>query len=223
MLAAKFFFLTLCLSLLSLLAYAGPPVGSVAFYSDGTVEKLIAYDGTRAIWEDTRKRRHTHGNHPLSPVSPVSSREDLLRPKRGYVVEVKSGNPARLVGAPAGSAERFVLRRIYRDGRRTLREWQCQSLGKGTFALEGRVLGTERYACLRSYRNSSGSSLRKDERLVSYAPSLNLVVNLERTKTKSYRKRSDKTSTTTRTLKHLLQPKDASAKRIGQIHRQLAK
>jgi hypothetical protein len=216
----KFLVLILCLSLLSLGAQARLKVGTVAVYSDGAVEKLVAYDGNRAVWEDTRKRRYIHAGNPLAP---VVSREDLLRPGRGYAIDVKSGNPARLLGAAVGSSETFVLRRIYRDGRRKLREWQCQSLGKGSFTLEGKALRTERYACLRSYRNSSGSSLRKDERLIAYAPNLNLVVALERTKTKTYRKRADKSTSTSRTLKHLLAPQEANARRIRQIHRQLAK
>ncbi|WP_439861747.1 hypothetical protein [Pseudomonas sp. MBLB4136] len=215
----KILLLIICSSLLALGAHARPAVGTVALYSDGSVEKLVAYDGNRAVWEDTRKRRYTYGNNPLSL---VLAREDLLRPTRSYTVDVKSGDPARLLGAAAGRAEHFVLRRIYRDGRRKLREWQCESLGRGSFALEGQTLGTERYSCLRSYRNSSGSS-RKDERLITYAPSLNLIVALERTKTKIYRKRANKTTTTNRTLKHLLAPQEANAKRIRQIHRQLAK
>jgi hypothetical protein len=56
----KMLLLIICSSLLALGAHARPAVGTVALYSDGSVEKLVAYEGSRPVWEDTRKRRNIH-------------------------------------------------------------------------------------------------------------------------------------------------------------------
>ncbi len=49
-------------------AIAGLPGGSIAIYSDGTVEKLIAIEGEAMRWEDDRKRQYLRSPNPVLPV-----------------------------------------------------------------------------------------------------------------------------------------------------------
>ncbi|GAA0788465.1 hypothetical protein [Marinobacterium sediminicola] len=56
----------LCLACLNTSVHAETALGTVAIYSDGDVEKLVAYDNGYPVWEDVRKRRFTHASTPCA-------------------------------------------------------------------------------------------------------------------------------------------------------------
>ncbi|TWC28577.1 hypothetical protein FBY03_1352 [Pseudomonas sp. SJZ079] len=208
---AKLLLSILGLSLITLSAEARLEVGTVAFYSDGAVEKLVAYQEGRAVWEDTRKRRYIYGTNPLLP---AIIREDRLRPAKSYSARIDASNPERLLGTAAGTSQRFVLIRTYRNGRSIRRQWRCESLGRSTMPLQSEVLDVDRYACTRLSYTKRKRVVVREQRTISYSPALQLSVSFER-KTKN--------STSSRALKQLLAPEQVSATRIRHIHRQLAK
>lgn len=195
--------------LCSVSAQARPLVGSVALYSNGDVEKLIAYHGDRAVWEDVRKRRYTLSTNPLIP---VLQRQDLLHPENDYRVLVQEGRPKALLGAAAGKSMQFTLQRTYNNDRSISRYWQCTSLGKASMSLDRKALRIDRYSCVRAKDRDGNSPVIREQRILGYAPALGLVADLERTTTSGKEKR---------TLVHLLGPKRADADTIKSLFLQI--
>lgn len=201
----------LCLALFSQGASAELPIGTVAIYSDGDVEKLVRFDSDNLpVWEDTRKRQRTHASTPLIP---TLAYQNPTRPLRSYSVSVVSGNPKQLADASPGTQEGFTLRRMYTDGTSKDREWECQVLQPASWRFSGQAYAVNRYQCMRTRLHSRWFTRSvRETRLISYAPALGLVVDLERT---------TRTRERTRTLEHLLLPGKATYKRIRRLHRKV--
>lgn len=159
-------------------AFAAVPVGTVALYSDGTVEKLLAIEGDTLRWEDDRKRQFVRSTNPAFP---VLERRDFLS-GRGYHQVVSIGDVDALRGAPPGTSVEFSVIRNRNSGERSKRNWECSFQGR----MRHDVLGTERqldrYSCERFviHRKLHNRSFR-ERRDFSFSPDLALVVDMERT------------------------------------------
>jgi hypothetical protein len=200
-----------CLMVASLTTQAQLPIGTVALYSDGDVEKLVAYEGGFPVWEDTRKRRYTLSGNPLIP---LLKRQDLIHPENSYGVSLYAGDPERLLNSEAGQRAKFVLRRTYADGHSRTRDWHCESLGSSRASVVGKTQLVDRYHCkLIKLRKGVFQQVR-EERTLSYAPQLGLFTRLER-KTRS--------SNRIRKLKHLLLPDEADARTIARLYKRLVR
>jgi len=185
-------------------------VGTVAIYSDGDIEKLIAYDNDHPVWEDTRKRRYTLADSPLIPRLEY---RNLLKPDSDYQVRVTSGNPRDLAIAPVGQKAHFQLRRQYRDGTSRMRDWTCEVLSPSQTRLEGTTHPVNRYKCQRfTPHKKLLYPVLRETRLISYSPELGLTLQLER---------ETRSGTRMRKLKYLLAPAEASAKKIARAHRRV--
>ena len=109
---------------------AAVPVGTVALYSDGKVEKLVSAGEEGLRWEDDRKRQYLRSRNPAVP---VLERRDFLS-GRGYRQIVSSGNPDALLELPVelrvdreplgvlGQPREHPVERAAIDARRDVRE-----------------------------------------------------------------------------------------------------
>jgi hypothetical protein len=163
--------------LLSGTALAAVPVGTVALYSDGKVEKLLSAGEEGLRWEDDRKRQYLRSRNPAVP---VLERRDFLS-GRGYRQVVSGGNPDALRALPPGTPVEFSVIRSRFGGERSKRSWECSHLGR----VRQDVLGTEReldrYSCERFviHRKFHNRSFR-ERRDFTYSPELAVVVELDR-------------------------------------------
>jgi len=188
---------------------AAVPVGSVAIYSDGRVEKLLAIEEGNLRWEDDRKRQFVRSPNP---VVPALTRIDFLS-KRGYQQRVSSGDPDALLEASAGTPVEFSVTRVQHDGVRSVRHWECVLEGTTQDRIAGKVRELDQYVCERfTIHRKFWHREFREKREFSYSPDLGLVVDLRRqTRTKSYRRK----------LVKLLPPDKASYKRITRTLKKL--
>lgn len=198
------------LGLMAATAQAQLAVGTVAIYSDGDVEKLIAYENSHPVWEDVRKRRYTLANNP---VIPLLKYENLLSPSSGYRVSITYGNPDKLTGAQIGQQTPFKLRRQYQDGSGSNRQWVCEVESPAQFQLDNRTYPVNRYKCQRftPHKKMSYPVLR-ETRLISHSPELGLNMQLNS---------ETRDGSNSRKLEYLLPPADASAQNIARFHRKI--
>jgi len=163
--------------LVSETALGAVPVGTVALYSDGNVEKLLADEKDGLRWEDDRKRQHLRSKNPAIP---VLERRDFLS-GTGYHQAVSSGDPDALRKLPPGTPVEFSVIRSGFSGERSKRNWECSYLGR----VRQDVLGTERmldrYSCERFaiHRKLHNRSFR-ERRDFTYSHDLGVVVDLDR-------------------------------------------
>lgn len=192
-------------------AIADVPVGSVAVYSDGGVEKLLSRTDGKSLWEDDRKRRYLRTDNPILPVRERSNFLD----GHGYVQTVIEGQPENYRKLAVGQRLEFTLRRNYRDGKTATRMWDCEYRG----ARQGKVLDKprtlQRYVCERFiiHRKLHNRSFR-ERRVIAFSEELGMVVDLQRTT----RKR-----TSSRKLVALLPPSKATYKTLRTLVRKIRK
>lgn len=170
-------YLICCLLLGAQAAPAVVPVGSIALYSDGRVEKLMANEAGRLHWEDDRKRRFVRATNPIVP--PLE-RTDFLS-QRGYRQNTASGDPDAIHRLPAGSPVEFSVIRTRNSGEISKRYWECVYLGKSRQQVLETERDLDRYTCERFviHRKLHNRSFR-EKREFSYSPDLGLVVDLQR-------------------------------------------
>lgn len=165
------------LLLLAGTAVGAVPVGTVALYSDGKVEKLLADEADGLRWEDDRKRQYLRSRNPAVP---VLERRDFLS-GRGYRQAVVDGDPDALHKLTPGTPVEFSVIRSRFSGERSQRNWECSHLGQ----VRQDVLGTERmldrYSCERFvvHRKLHNRSFREKQDF-TYSPELGVVVDLDR-------------------------------------------
>lgn len=178
------------------------PVGSVAVYSDGSVEKLIQINAQSTTWQDGRKRILEYANVPI-----LQRRSFTKFPAtESYQEHIAFGVPAEII--PFGTADSviFTLRREFSEGGHTMRYWQCAHKGQGQYQLGERTLATERYHCERyvPHKKSMYSMFRESVDL-AYSPDLSMVVE---------KVRKTQTKKTRRKLVSLLAPEQVSEQKI---------
>lgn len=164
-------------SLFSSAAFAAVPVGTVALYSDGTVEKLLAREGETLRWENDRKRQFVRSTNPAVP---VLERQDFLS-GGGYRQVLSGGDPDALRGSAAGTSVEFSVIRIRNSGERSKRNWECSFVGQARQDVLGTERQLDRYSCERFviHRKLHNRSFR-ERRDFTYSPDLALLVDLER-------------------------------------------
>jgi hypothetical protein len=194
--------------LLSAGASGAVPVGTIALYSDGKVEKLIAKEERGLRWEDDRKRQFLRSRNPAIPV--LESRH--LISGNFYFQEVHSGNPDSIRGLPPGTSVEFTMIR-HRNGGVRMRHWECAYLGSARGEVLGQMRSLDRYRCERFaiHKKLHNRSFR-EQREFSYSPELGVTVDLER----KTRKR-----TRTRRLVALFPPGEADYKTLSRAVRKI--
>jgi hypothetical protein len=162
------------------------PIGTVALYSDGKVEKLLAKEPDGWRWEDDRKRQFLRSTNPAIP---VLERRDFLS-GRGYRQAIASGNPGTLRQLPPGTPVEFSMIRSRNSGERSRRNWECTYLGQQRQDVLGTERMLDRYSCERFkiHRKLHNRSFR-ERRDFAYSPELGVVVDLERKTRKRSRSR----------------------------------
>ena len=196
-------------SLASSSLMAAVPVGSIALYSNGQVEKLISVDGDGFLWEDDRKRLYLRS---ANPVIPVLMRRNFLS-GRGYRQTVVSGQPDSIQTLPAGTPVEFSVARVKVGGERSRRSWKCVRSKTRTakvMRLERRI---DDYTCERFIiHRKFWYPVVKERREFSYSPDLGLVTKMKRT-------RGEKT--TRWRLVKLIEPQKASYTHVSRQVRNL--
>lgn len=190
---------------------AGVPVGSVALYSDGDVERLLSRKDGKSLWEDDRKRRYLRAENPILPVLERSS----FLSGRGYVQTVTKGQPGNYGKLAAGQHLEFTVLRTRRDGKKATRSWDCEFQGAHQEKVLDKLRTLQRYVCERfvMHRKLHNRSFR-ERRVIIFSKELGMVVDLQRTT----RKR-----TSSRKLLALLPPDKATYKTLRAVVRKLRK
>ena len=203
--------LAMLLTLTAGYAMAGVPVGSVALYSDGDVEKLVSNKGGKRLWEDDRKRRYLHADNPIQP---ILERRDLLS-GGGYVQAVAKGHPERYNELGVGQHLEFTLQRTYQNGKVATREWDCEYQGATSESVLGQARQVKHFNCERFviHRKLHNRSFR-ERRLIAYSEELGMVVDVQRTTRKK---------TSSHKLMALLPPKQATYTTLRKMVRKLRK
>lgn len=174
---------------LSAVASATVPIGTVALYSDGRVEKLVAIEENGLRWEDDRMRQFLRSRNPIMPI--LESRQRVTG--KVYFQELKSGDPRQIRDLPIGTPLHFSVTRV-RDGGAQTRYWRCEFLGDVRDSVLGKAQDLERYRCQRSslsFGKMMGLRTR-DIRNFIYSPDLGVIVRMERTNVKLQRTRTRK-------------------------------
>ena len=188
---------------------ASLPVGSIALYSDGKVEKLLSVEGGRMLWEDDRKRQYLRSDNP---VVPTIERRDFLGKTR-YTQEVSLGDPDQIRKVPHGTPVEFVVVRQRPSGARSTRRWECVYHGNKGKKVLGRNEQVEQYSCERFVvHRKFWHRLVKEEIALSFSRKLGLVVDMKRT-------RSEKTKR--RKLVEIVPPEKAAYRRLSKKVRKL--
>jgi hypothetical protein len=184
---------------------AAMPVGSVAIYSDGSVEKLLADEGDRLHWEDHRKRRLVRSKNPIVP---LLQRTDFLS-KRGYRQTISSGDPGSIKTLAPGEPLEFTVLRTRYNGETSRRMWECQRLARTKEKVIGVSRVLDKYVCERFvlHRKLWNRQFR-EKREFSYSRDLGLVVEL---------KRQTRTRTSNKRLVAILAPDKAEYRQIKQV------
>jgi hypothetical protein len=170
-------FLLAVLIAISTSASATVPVGTIALYSDGRVEKLVAIEDNGLRWEDDRMRQFLRSTNPIMPV--LESRQPVTG--KGYMQRLKSGDPASVKQMPAGTPVHFSTVRYSDTGAKT-RYWRCEFLGTSVDVVLTTARTLERYRCQRSSLSLGRTpGLRvRDTREFTFSPELGVMVELER-------------------------------------------
>lgn len=181
----RIFFLLAIVIALSTTASATVPVGTIALYSDGRVEKLVAIEDNGLRWEDDRMRQFLRSTNPVMPV--LESRQ--LVSGQGYTQRLRSGDPTSVKKMPKGEPVRFTTIR-YRDGGARTRYWACEFLGTSVEDVLTTARAVERYRCQRSSFGGKPPRYRlRDTREFTFSPELGVTVKMERETDKGTRSR----------------------------------
>ncbi len=190
-------------------ATAAVPVGSVALYSNGQVEKLLSVDGDEYLWEDDRKRLYLRS---ANPVIPVLMRRNFLS-RKGYEQVVVSGRPDSILSLPVGTPVEFAVRRTKAGGEQSRRDWKCVRTNTRTAKVLGAQRRVDDYTCERFIiHRKFWHPVVKERQEFSYSPDLALMTKMKRTrgeKTRRWR------------LAKLIAPEKASYKRVSSQVRKL--
>ncbi len=181
------------LLLVPALSLAAPRPGSVAVHSDGSVRRLLEVSDAGARWEDQRLRTELLPSNPLLPPrwrvgldGRVQFRQHLLK-----------GRPDRLLNAPPGSSETFVVARIDARGNRSERHFECRYLGPASRRLDGRREAVRHFRCERfAIHRKFWTRVPKETIETWWSPRLGLVLE-------SHRRRPDGRSRQRRLLELL--------------------
>lgn len=197
--------LTASLLLLSIQsAQADIQIGSVAIYSDGSVEKLVQRKEGWTLWEDERKRLYKKANYPAWPVLKYQEFPDR---SEGYVQKLAFGKPDTIKPMGEKQSVTFELTKTSNDTY-LQRYWRCLYDGKGSFTLGSTKYRTLNYDCTRFILLKAVYPKPREEQRIKYSPTLGLVVDR---RSVDYKGRSERLK-----LERLLSPEKATAKRIGQ-------
>jgi hypothetical protein len=174
--------LLLCISMLLPVTASAVQPGSIAVFSDGSVEKFVARNGDREIWEDERLRRITR---PVNPLLPPITREPLLGGV-DYTQVLQKGNPAVLLSGKKGDVAEFSVWRVRGLDTGSERRYRCTHEGVHSLPVMGKPEQVTRYTCIR-FRVSGASWQEriKETRIIDYSPRLEMVVATKRTTPKS--------------------------------------
>ncbi len=156
---------------------AGLPVGSVAIYSDGRVEKLLAYEDRKQLWEDDRKRRYLRSDNPIMP---TLERRDFLSGKAS-VQNLRSGDPDSISVLPRGERVEFSVVRQRTGATPSVRIWECVRLGPQQKKVLGKLREVESYRCERFvYQRKTWQRQFRESREFLYSRELGLIVKMKR-------------------------------------------
>ena len=195
--------------LVSGMSHGAVPVGTIALYSDGQVEKLLAADEQGLRWEDDRKRQYLRSPNPAVP---VLERRDFLS-GTGYHQVLGSGDPNALHELPPGTPVEFSVIRSRFNGERSKRNWECSYLGRTRQDVLGAERIVDRYSCERFViPRKFYQRIFRERRDFSYSPDLGIVVDLDR-KTRS--------KTSSRRLVALFPPGKADYKTLSRAVRKI--
>lgn len=176
--------------LLSPVAVAAAVVpGSIAIYSDGSVEKLLSRADGKQVWQDSRYRRLTRSSNPLVP---LLSRESIGG-ELHYSHFLRSGDPDVLLNAPAGSSHEFVVLRRDKYGNLALkpRHFECMVNGEGSMRIAGKREKVKRFTCERfTLHHKLLTKSIKETLVLAYSPRLEMVVDTQRTTPKKSSRKS---------------------------------
>ena len=160
-------------------ALASVPVGTIALYSDGSVEKLLERNEQTELWEDSRYRRITRALNPLAP--------DLARQSisgaTDFTLVPRQGDPESVFKGSNGAREEFSFWRIDKFGNRELkpRFYTCANEGQRNTLVLGRSEKVNQYSCERfTVHRKLLTKSTKETLKISYSPRLNLVVEKHR-------------------------------------------
>lgn len=190
-------------------AVAALPVGSVVMYSDGKVEKLLAVEGSRMIWEDDRKRRYVRSSNPILPLL----EKHYFLSGRSYTQTLEKGDPNAIFDLPVGRALEFSVVRRKSNGEKSTRNFECKRLGKKKRKVLGKRRTLDRFVCERfTYDRKTWVRLLKRKHEFLYSRDLGLIVD-SRTETSKRRWRAK--------LVDIVSPSRASYKRLSRKVREL--
>ncbi|BBB27606.1 hypothetical protein AMJAP_3021 [Amphritea japonica ATCC BAA-1530] len=186
------------------LAMAGLKPGSVVIYTDGDVEKLVEQNQEWSLWEDQRNRRYKRSYLPYFPV--LEYRRFKEAPS-GYDQFVPDISAVELKPFSSRESVKFSLtRKDLIKGTRS-RLWRCSYAGQSSYRLSKQDLVTQDYSCTRYVMDKLHTQKFREKLVVSYSPTLNLVVKQVKTN-----RRGKETHVA---VKRILTPERATAKRIA--------
>jgi hypothetical protein len=186
-------------------AQAGQPIGTVAIYSDGQVEKLIEVGKEWTLWEDQRKRRYKKSYLPFLPPLAYQKFPDRTQ---GYTHGLMFGAPKTLQPYGSNRSVKFdLLRTNTASASTSKRYWSCAYTGRGGFSLGKKKFKTQNYSCFRVIYKKEIYPERREVVDLKYSPTLNLVVDRSWSDTRGDSERVK--------LSRLLSPEKATAKRIS--------
>jgi hypothetical protein len=160
------------------------PVGTVALYSDGRVEKLIAIEKEGLRWEDDRMRQFLRSRNPIMPV--LESRQRISG--RVYSQQLDNGHPDRIRELPVGSSLHFSVVRNGTGGTKT-RYWRCEFLGDAQEDIVGLLRDVEKYRCRQSSMSRKLGLRVRENREFTYSPSLGVITEMRQERTRDGRVR----------------------------------
>ena len=181
----RYFVLFVVLIAFSAVASATVPIGTVALYSDGRVEKLLAIEENGLRWEDDRMRQFLRSRNPIMPR--LESRQ--LVTGKVYFQELKSGDPDLITNLPEGTPLHFSITRN-RNGTVKTRYWRCEFLGSVRGETLGEIRNLEKYRCKQSFMSRKFGLRVRDISEFTYSPELGVIVQMERTNVKRQRTRT---------------------------------
>ncbi len=169
------------LMLIPALTLAAPRPGSVAVYSDGQVQRLLEVTDQGLRWEDQRLRTEQQPRNPLLPPRWRVGLDGRVQ----YRQHLSKGHPNRLLKAPPGSSETFVVARTDAAGNRSERHFECRYLGPASRRLAGRREAVRHFRCERfAIHRKFWTRVPKETREIWWSPRLGLVLE-------SHRRRAD--------------------------------
>ncbi len=190
---------------------AALPPGTVALYSDGSVERLIETDAKQSLWEDDRKRRYLRASNPIVP---VVMRSTFLSGKQSHQ-QVVAGNPDAIARQAPGAWLEFTVERSKSTGERSRRTWRCKRGGTRVEQVVGMNREIEDYVCERFVLHRKfWQPVIKERREFGYSRELGLVTDMTRT-----RPRVGKTQQWR--LSQLITPRDATYQNLSKQVREL--